>query len=257
MGPPGWSANPLTYNGRIPMTEWKETCNLPRTAFSMKANLQTAEPEAVARWDAMDLYARIRQARSGRAEVPPARRPALRQRRNPHRHGAEQDPQGFRGQVPQHAGLRRALPAGLGLPRPAHRTEGRPRTRPEEARDVHRRLPPRLPQVRREVRRHPARGLQAPRHHRQVGRPLPDDGLPLPGSHRARPGRVCRRRHGLQGQEAGALVHPLPHRPGRSRGRVRAARLAVGHRRVPAERGQPRRGHGAASRRWPGGPCRC
>ena len=47
------------------MAEWKDTCNLPRTAFSMKANLQTAEPETVARWDAMDLYGQIRTARAG------------------------------------------------------------------------------------------------------------------------------------------------------------------------------------------------
>ena len=47
------------------MAEWKDTCNLPRTSFSMKANLQTAEPEAIARWDAMDLYGQIRSARKG------------------------------------------------------------------------------------------------------------------------------------------------------------------------------------------------
>jgi isoleucyl-tRNA synthetase len=47
------------------MPEWKDTCNLPRTAFSMKANLQTAEPEAIARWDAMDLYGQLRRLRSG------------------------------------------------------------------------------------------------------------------------------------------------------------------------------------------------
>ncbi len=47
------------------MADWKDTCNLPRTAFSMKANLQTAEPETVARWDAMDLYGKIRAARRG------------------------------------------------------------------------------------------------------------------------------------------------------------------------------------------------
>ena len=47
------------------MPEWKDTCNLPRTAFSMKANLSTAEPEALARWEKMDLYAQIRQARRG------------------------------------------------------------------------------------------------------------------------------------------------------------------------------------------------
>jgi isoleucyl-tRNA synthetase len=47
------------------MPEWKDTCNLPRTSFSMKANLQTTEPETVARWDEMDLYGKIRAARKG------------------------------------------------------------------------------------------------------------------------------------------------------------------------------------------------
>jgi isoleucyl-tRNA synthetase len=47
------------------MADWKDTCNLPRTAFGMKANLQTTEPETVARWDAMDLYGKIRAARRG------------------------------------------------------------------------------------------------------------------------------------------------------------------------------------------------
>ena len=47
------------------MPEWKDTCNLPRTAFSMKANLQTAEPAAIIRWQEMDLYGQLRRARSG------------------------------------------------------------------------------------------------------------------------------------------------------------------------------------------------
>src|SRR6476659_10146259 len=58
-------AGPTHYNRRYAMAEWKDTCNLPRTSFSMKANLQTAEPEAIARWDAMDLYGQIRSARKG------------------------------------------------------------------------------------------------------------------------------------------------------------------------------------------------
>jgi isoleucyl-tRNA synthetase len=45
------------------MPEWKDTVNLPRTAFPMKASLQTAEPEALARWKAMDLYGQIREKR--------------------------------------------------------------------------------------------------------------------------------------------------------------------------------------------------
>src|SRR5678815_999675 len=47
------------------MPEWKETVNLPRTGFPMKANLQTAEPEAIARWESMDLYGQIRATRRG------------------------------------------------------------------------------------------------------------------------------------------------------------------------------------------------
>src|SRR5687767_11740666 len=47
------------------MPEWKDTVNLPRTGFPMKSNLQTAEPEAIARWEAMDLYGQIRAARRG------------------------------------------------------------------------------------------------------------------------------------------------------------------------------------------------
>jgi isoleucyl-tRNA synthetase len=47
------------------MPEWKDTVNLPRTGFPMKANLQTAEPEALARWEVMDLYGRIRARRKG------------------------------------------------------------------------------------------------------------------------------------------------------------------------------------------------
>jgi isoleucyl-tRNA synthetase len=47
------------------MPEWKDTVNLPRTSFPMKANLPATEPEALARWTAMDLYGKIRRHRLG------------------------------------------------------------------------------------------------------------------------------------------------------------------------------------------------
>ena len=47
------------------MPEWKDTVNLPRTEFPMKANLPTSEPETLARWKAMDLYGKIRECRKG------------------------------------------------------------------------------------------------------------------------------------------------------------------------------------------------
>ncbi len=48
------------------MADWKDTLNLPRTDFPMKANLQTAEPQALARWKEIGLYEQIREARRGR-----------------------------------------------------------------------------------------------------------------------------------------------------------------------------------------------
>jgi len=44
---------------------WKDTLNLPDTAFPMKANLVQKEPEILARWKAADLYGKIRAARKG------------------------------------------------------------------------------------------------------------------------------------------------------------------------------------------------
>src|SRR5271167_4302211 len=47
------------------MPEWKETVNLPRTDFPMKANLPTSEPQMLARWAAMNLYGKVRDRRKG------------------------------------------------------------------------------------------------------------------------------------------------------------------------------------------------
>ncbi len=47
------------------MSDYKNTLNLPRTDFPMKANLVTREPEILARWENEDLYGRIQAAREG------------------------------------------------------------------------------------------------------------------------------------------------------------------------------------------------
>ena len=44
----------------------KQTVNLPRTDFPMKANLPQAEPKMLARWEQEDLYGKIRRSRAGR-----------------------------------------------------------------------------------------------------------------------------------------------------------------------------------------------
>ena len=45
---------------------YKDTLNLPKTSFPMKANLPKLEPDMLARWDEMDIYSRIRQASANR-----------------------------------------------------------------------------------------------------------------------------------------------------------------------------------------------
>ena len=46
----------------------KKTVNLPKTDFPMKANLPTAEPKMLAKWEADNLYQAIRHARAGRQQ---------------------------------------------------------------------------------------------------------------------------------------------------------------------------------------------
>jgi isoleucyl-tRNA synthetase len=48
------------------MSDYKDTLNLPQTAFPMKANLAQREPERLKQWQAMNLFERIREARAGR-----------------------------------------------------------------------------------------------------------------------------------------------------------------------------------------------
>jgi len=46
--------------------DYKETLNLPKTGFPMKANLVNKEPEILKKWERLDLYRLIRHASKGR-----------------------------------------------------------------------------------------------------------------------------------------------------------------------------------------------
>lgn len=48
------------------MTDYKQTLNLPQTAFPMKANLAQREPQTLKRWQEINLYEKIRAAGQGR-----------------------------------------------------------------------------------------------------------------------------------------------------------------------------------------------
>ena len=50
------------------MTDYKDTLNLPRTEFPMRANLAKREPEVLRFWEEMDLYATLRRERRGCAK---------------------------------------------------------------------------------------------------------------------------------------------------------------------------------------------
>ena len=47
----------------------KENINLPKTAFSMKANLQNKEPEILDYWNKIDLYKELRKSNKGKEKL--------------------------------------------------------------------------------------------------------------------------------------------------------------------------------------------
>ena len=46
----------------------KSNINLPKTAFSMKANLQNKEPGIIDYWDKIDLYKKLRSSSKGKTK---------------------------------------------------------------------------------------------------------------------------------------------------------------------------------------------
>jgi len=50
---------------RAPL-ELKSTLNLPKSDFSMKANLPQNEPKWLKKWEEMGIYPKIRESRKGR-----------------------------------------------------------------------------------------------------------------------------------------------------------------------------------------------
>ncbi len=107
---------------------YRDTLNLPKTSFSMKADLVQREPQLRKDWAKMNIYAKIRQARHGAAlytlhDGPPYANGDIHMG-----HVINKVLKDIRGQVQDDDRLRRPLRAGLGLPRPADRIEGRRQT---------------------------------------------------------------------------------------------------------------------------------
>ena len=204
------------------MRDWKDTLNLPRTDFPMKANLPATEPATIARWDAMDLYGSCATRGRGAPKFVLHDGPPYANGDNPHRPRAQQDPQGLRRQVADDGRLRRAVRAGLGLPRPADRAERREANSAPAAKD---RSPA---EFRRACREFAEQFVDSQRDDFKRLGILGDWDDPyltmtpaLSGGDRPRARQVRRARPRLQGQEAGALVPARSHGARRSRSRVR------------------------------------
>ena len=121
------------------MADYKKTLNLPDTPFPdarRSREARAAHAEALAGAQALRAHPR------GEPRPPAlraARRPAVRERRHPHRARGQQDPEGHHRQEQVALGLRRAVRAGLGLPRHADRSADRKAARQEPAAGARRR----------------------------------------------------------------------------------------------------------------------
>jgi hypothetical protein len=180
---------PSEFTGNRPMADYRKTLNLPDTPFPMRGDLAKREPGWVrlAGEEALP-EASAKAAPGGRVRA--ARRPALRQRRHPHRPRGEQDPQGHHRPLQDPGRFRRALRAGLGLPRPADRAPDRKDPRQAPARRQGARAVPRL---RHRAGRAAEEGFHPPRRAGRLGQSLPDHGLRQRGRRRSARWRMVKR----------------------------------------------------------------
>ena len=199
------------------MADWKDTLNLPRTDFPDEgepADGRAAGPCPVER----DGPVRADSRGAARAqEIRPSRRPPLRERQDPHRHGDEQDPQGSRRQDAHDgwATTRRTCSATTAT---ACRSSCR-----STASSAPKKREMSLADFRRACRAYASRFIDVMSGEFQRLCVFGDwDHLYLtmdfsvPGGDRAGARQVRRAGARLQGQEAGPLVHPLPHGARRS-----------------------------------------
>ena len=215
----------------------------------MRGDLPKREPGWVKEWDEQGIYKKLRDARHGAPKFVLHDGPPYANGAAAHRPRRQQDPEGHGRQGAPARRLRRALRAGLGLPRPADREPDREDLRPQPAA---RRGAGQEPRLRHRADRAADGRLQAPGRARRLGPPLPHDGLRQRGRRDPRAQARDRARLRLPRPEAGVLVLRLRLVAGRVRDRVRRQDLADGRRRLPVRRarqaGRRLRPAGAATR---------
>ena len=231
--------------------DYKETLNLPKTDFPMKANLVKKEPEMIERWERQKLYDRIRQSSKGRKHYSLHDGPPY---ANGHIHMGTAFNKILKDLIVksrQMAGCDAPYVPGWdchGLPI-EHKVDTELGSRKvgmsqAEVRQL-------LPQVRGEMDRHPAQRIQATRGPRGMGQSLSHHGFSLRGHHCPGIWKVLSQRQRDQEQETDLLVHLVQDRPCRGGSGVRGSLLPFHLRQVPHDLGsQPR-----TSRRSKGKRC--
>ena len=207
----------------------------------MRGDLPKREPGWVKEWTDQGTYQRLRDARVGKPRFvlhdgPPYANGTLHVG-----HAAQQDPEGHDRQGAPAQGPRRALHAGLGLPRPADREPDREDLRPQPGTC---RRAGQEPRLRHRADRAADGRLQAPRRARRLGSSVSHDGLRQRGRRDPRAEEDHRARLRLPRPEAGVLVLRLPLVAGRIRDRIRRQEIADGRRRRfsrPSPRSSPPR----------------
>ncbi len=211
--------------------DYSETLFLPKTDFPMRAGLPQKEPEILARWLALGLYERLREAARGRPKFILHDGPPYANGNIHIGHALNKILKDVVTRSQQMLGYDSNYVPGLGLPRPADRMEDRggvPRQGQEQGRGAGGRIPPRMPRLRRALDRGAAGRVQAARRRGRLGASLLDHGLRRRGADRARADEVRAERHALPRLEAGDVVGGREDRARRSRGRVRGLRLGSG-----------------------------
>ena len=105
--------------------DYSATLYLPQTEFPMRAGLPKKEPELLARWQSMDLYARLREQSAGREKYVLHDGPPYANGHLHIGHALNKVLKDIVNRSHQMRGLRCELRAGVGLSRPAHRVEDR------------------------------------------------------------------------------------------------------------------------------------
>ena len=199
------------------MSDWKDTLNLPRTDFPMKANLPTSEPETLARWNQMPLYGKLRAARHGAPKFVLHDGPPY-ANANIHMGTALN-------KILKDVVVKSRSMSGKDAPYVVgYDCHGLPIEL-----KVDRELGPKkrdmtIAEFCRACRAYATRFVGSmTAQFQRLGvlgtwdEPVPHDGLSVPGGHCEDLRPIRRKGAGLQRQEAGSLVHSLPYRPSRGR----------------------------------------